>query len=446
MSEEMKIKKVRIGILLCGMVPPFSCKNFELIYLVASGTVEEGWAKGFLKEDEIFLYDLNKGKERLAKHSVKDILKYSNIDKVVKKNKIKYLWFLDKEIDYIRNWNKNNDYRIIIVDPLFRKNLENKIWFDAFLIKHKLPKPESEVYDFSKPELKLEGELVVQKPKSSAGEGTFFIKDKNDLKQLINNNKISKKEKCLVRKKIKGKTYAITVFVSSRKIVLSAIRQMCASEKLDKNQRQYLGLQWMPSNNFTFHIMKEINRVFEKMGKILYRYGYFGLTSFDFMIDNSEKVYIIECNPRLTAATAQLIKFPELTSDLDISGIFINEFIKSDFHIDKYKIYSVPKTSFDGSILNIDFNHNILRKQLVIKKEYRNGVYELKNNKIIFKTPDTRKFNGKAKQFVYTSMVKVGEIYKHSETLAIITSNFRLYNAGGNINKEGKKILEVFKY
>jgi len=446
MPEEMKIKKVQIGALLCGMLPPFSGKNFESVYLAASGTVEEEWAKSFLEEDKMFLYDLDKGKECLTKHGVKEILKYSNIDKVIKNNKIKYLWFLDKEIDYIRNWNKKNNNRIIVVNPLFRKNLENKIWFDAFLKKHSLPKPESEIYDLSKSELKLSGELVVQKPKSAGGEGTFFIKDKNDFKQLIGNNKINKNEKCLVRKKIKGKTYAITVFVSSKKIALSAIRQQCVSKNLTGKRRQYLGVQWIPSNNISFNVKKEINSVFEKMGKLLYDYKFFGLTSFDFIIDNSGRVYIIECNPRLTAATAQLVKFPELTSNLDIGGIFINEFIESSFHIDNYKIYPMPKTSFDGAVLNIDFNYNILRKQLVIEKEYRNGIYELKNNKIIFKTPDMRRFNRKAKQFIYTSMVKAGEAYEHSETLAIITSNFRLYGADCKINKEGKKILEIFKH
>lgn len=444
------LKKIKVGVMPWGidflMLPSVGYKNFELVYLVARETVEEKWVKSFLEEENIFLYDLDREKECLTKHGVGSILKYSNILEVVKKNKIDRLWFLTREIDCLRNWNEKNDNKIIIVNPLLKKNLENKIWFDSFLKKNKFPKPESEIGEFLKSELKLEGKLVVQKPESTGSEGTFFIKDRKEFKKLIVNNKIGKSEKCLVRKKINGETYAITIFVSSENIALSALRQQCMSKELVESKRQYLGIQWISSDNIVSRVEREINRVFKKMGKFLYEHDYFGLTSFDFMIDNSGKIYILECNPRLTVATAQLIKFPELISNLDSGGTFVDEFIGSGFHANNHKIHHIPKCSFEGSIMNIDFDPKIAKNNLIIEKEHKNGIYELQNNKIIFKTPDVRSFNRKSKQFIFTSMVKKGEIYKSAENLASIISNFRLYNQDCQPNKDGRKILEIFKY
>lgn len=430
----MKPKKIKIGFFPndfdCLMAPELN-DNFEVCYLVAKNSPEEAWAKSFLPNDSIYYYQLNADRT-LHSSGYMEIFKYSNILKIIKDNQITHFWLTvnSEDAEYLNNIFSKNKLKLVGIAFKEQLKFENKIWFDSFLKKNKLPKPQSQILNLNKNKLKINGQAVIQQTYSMGGEGTYFFNGPAELKKL----NLPPNQKYLVRQFVTGQPLGVTVFVTKSQIALSALRLQCMGDDA-VGTREYLGIQWLQTSTIPIAAAKNINEVFVKIGKILWQKKLAGIWNFDFMLTEKNEINIIECNPRLSLATAQIIKFPELISEINISKIFIEEIIKK--FVSGPKITKLPKTFFSGSMLEI--------ANLNLKKNHRPtvGIY---TQDLKYLSGDIRKLKTKDKNFIFFTMVSAKDKLKLHETIGQVISSSPLFDQKGHLNILGKKLRNYFTY
>ena len=402
----------------------------DIIFLPFSvnGTQEYEWARKIFKN----LIGLNKKetKKHYSEFEIDDLIKYTNLTDVCKKYRINAIIPPLRSSKYAETWAIQNNITLISASFRTQRNFENKIWFDKFLKKYALPKPKMTSHFPS----------VMQTPQSEGGEGTFFINKASELKDIIEQKLIKKNAKLLMREHIKGTTYGITIFIDPSSIILSALRKQCFGSQ-NGFQKLFNGIQWMKTNNFNKETIKSINNVFIKLGKALHQNKFLGFANIDFIIDRKGKIFIIECNPRLSNATFQIAAYPELISGIKIFDVYVKSLTKIKKWTDP-KIYEIPNTIFQGSTINIKI-HNVPYR---LQKTFKNGVYAYYNSSIKYKTADIYHLSNKHSEIVFYSEYKENEVVNKKTEIAELFMNFPVYNNEGTINKKAKKILNFFTF
>jgi hypothetical protein len=342
---------------------------------------------------------------------------------------------------FLAKWAKKNKIKIVTANFTLQNKIENKVWFDRFLIKNSLPVPPSQIIDFKiNPAIKLKGKLVLQEELTAGGEGTFFLRNDKDISDLIRQKKVVKNTKYLLRQFVSGRSYGLAVFIAPSQIYLSQLRLQCFGAEHD-HKRHFLGIQWLPNQKLSSKARTEINSVFSRAGKVLRILGFKGFANFDFILSPQNKVYIIECNPRFSAATAQLLKFSTLADKIDILAAFLGENKKTP-----EKIFKLGQENFSGSMLELNWQPRFKKDKMVISRIYNNGVYSYNNGQIKFLTPDIRKFSKSSEQFIYLSLLDRGDTFREFCSLGQVMSNFPIYTFNGKLNKDGGEILNYFKF
>jgi len=259
-----------------------------------------------------------------------------------------------KVIDYISKKSKKNNLTPVIipfkpsakVDFLCQKNnwinasnsaplnrfLEDKIKFAKLSQKYKLPTIPSSIDTFSQENfLKYQkiytSKLVLQTHFGWAGNSTFSAEHWDEIKDKITLGVIVK----------------YTPFIKSSYSLLNN----CCLTKYGLVQSppalQYTGISPYTQNPFTTvgrqwpsmapqKIINDINKITEKFGKIIQEIGYKGFFGLDFLI-NKNKVYLLECNPRLTASFGF---YTQIELGQNITPLFyfhLAEFLKLDYQI-----------------------------------------------------------------------------------------------------------------
>ncbi len=381
----------------------FTDKRFSLRYLIAKNTAEDSWAGKFLPKKQCSRYALGI-KKTFEDCSFADILYRSNIKNLIASEGIKYLWLTvdNEDRPLIKKWAKAHNIKIIGPDFAQQKKFEDKIWFDRFLARERLPKPASQIYRPLQAKLRLAGKLVLQEVASAGSEGTFFINQPADVTGLLREKKISDKKNYLVRRFARGLPCGITVLVTPDTVALSAVRQQCFSKAKATGQPVFKGIQWLPYRNIK-KAEKNINRVFEHLGRIMHEKKYFGYANVDFIIDSAGGIKIIECNPRFSTSTAQLAKMPALISGLRAGNKLINDFIQNRAYGNNFKFYPLPKTVFTGCVLNVD----AAAGTRTAKNIPPIGLYRQAAGQAKYLTPDIRKLNI-SNEFIWLTFVNEG--------------------------------------
>ncbi len=419
----------------------FADKRFSLRYLIAKNTAEDSWAKKFLPEKQCRRYQL-RTKKTFEDCNFGDILHYSDLAGVIKKNRIKYLWLTVDNEDRrrINHWAKIHGIKIIGPDCIQQKKFEDKIWFDRFLARERLPKPDSQIYRPLHDKLRLAGKFVLQEAASAGSEGTFFIDKPADVAGLLKAKIISAKKKYLARKFVRGLPGGITILVTPDTVALSAIRRQCFSKISAAGRPVFSGIQWLPFRRIK-KAEKNINAVFGQLGRIMREQKFFGYANVDFIIEPSGAVKIIECNPRFSSSTAQLAKMPALISGLRAGNKLIADFIGRRPDGKNFKFYPLPKTDFTGCVLDVD----ALAGAQTAKTAPPIGLYRKIAGQVKYLTPDIRQLN-KSNEFIWLTFVSEGEKLSPESTVGLLISNFRLFSETGGVNSAGKKLLKQFNF
>lgn len=420
--------------------------RFDFVYLANRDSAFDRWAVNNIRGSEIINYrfpDSYRFSDR-EDYST-SILRHSDVAEILKKNNIQFLWALlyNENVNSFSSWCSEHKIKIIGY-PKIQKKFENKIWFDGFLGRRFFPKPDSWVGCLPKNLiLPLRGKIVLQKAVSSGGEGTFFSKKRQELRVFLRDGKLNYREEYLFRRHINGLPLGVTLLISSQAVILSAVRRQCFV-KQEKEPCVFQGLQWVPSSHIAESVRKLIEIAFKKLGLILYQKKLFGFFNFDFIVDKNNKLYLIECNPRMSSASAQLFHFPCLTHNIDMANLFLKDFFTPNQSVNECKFYGLPEIDFNGSVLDINFFPREKEGPLVIKKKYRNGVYIKEGNRLSFLSPLFKNFDLMSRKILIKVEAEVGDIYFNPGTFATVFSNYPLFDQEGNINHNGQDILNYF--
>ncbi len=285
-------------------------KNFEKIYLSDYPSIAEKNSGKLLSHPKVIDYICQKSKKNNLTPVIIPFKPSAKVDFLCQKN----------------NWiNASNSAPI-------NRFLEDKIKFTKLSQKYKLPIIPSSIDTFSqknflKYQKKYTSKLVLQTHFGWAGNSTFSAEHWDEIKDKITQGVIVK----------------YTPFISSSYSLLNN----CCLTKYGLIQSppalQYTGISPYTQNPFTTvgrqwpsmapqKIINDINKITEKFGKILPEIGYKGFFGLDFLI-NKNKVYLLECNPRLTASFSFYTQI-ELTQNITPLFYFhLAEFLKLDYKI-----------------------------------------------------------------------------------------------------------------
>jgi len=285
-------------------------KNFKKIYLSDYPSIKEKNSGKLLSNPKVIDYISKQSKKHNLIPAIIPFKPSAKIDLICQKN----------------NWiNVSNPGPI-------NRFLEDKIKFAKLCQKYKLPTIPFSLDTFSQKNFlkyqKLYNQkLVIQTHFGWAGNSTFSAESWDEIKDKISSNVIVK----------------YSPFIESSYSLLNN----CCLTKFGLIQSppalQYTGIPLYTKNPFTTvgrqwpsfapkKIINNINHITENFGKILKEIGYKGFFGLDFLI-HKNKVFLLECNPRLTASFGFYTKIEEQQKITPLFYFHLVEFLKLDYQI-----------------------------------------------------------------------------------------------------------------
>lgn len=379
---------------------------------------------------------------------LKAVVSRSNIEQAARENGVSCFWFslAGENVRFVSSWAVKNGFSLIGRPDLIEK-LENKILFDRFLARHKIKKPKSKeiIYERGK-SIAFRYPFVLQKPVSSGGEGTFFIKGKNSLEHPAKAG-LKNKSKTLLREWLKGPACGITLSVCQKGAITSAVRMQCFEKEDAWGRKAFLGVQFLAHSFFSKKQIKEMNETFFRVGYLFRERGWFGMFNFDFIISEKKGICLIECNPRISAASSLLFHYPGLNNGFDMAEIFLKESLgkKKNASKEPFVFYGISESRFQGSVFYPEAKVGLGRKAEV-KRVFQEGVYGQSRGKIVFLSRDLGKISSAGERFILKNEVSANEIRENGFVTSTVLSNYPLFNLGGGLSKAGEIIKKKFNY
>lgn len=308
---------------------------------------------------------------------------------------------------------------------------EHKIRFHEFCVKHDLPVPNGQILQNENTPIKISTPLVIQEPESASGWGTFFAKNKEEIKLILSKQK---NFPLLAREFVEGIPCGITILIDkSGKFAFSAVRAQC-SIQVEQNLL-YHGIQWIPSVKLP---LAPLQNALCKMAEALHKEGFYGIAGIDFILSVDE-VFFIEINPRLSGATwqiaavSELFPFPFIPAYINaITGRSIPKTVKR-----------IPRTRYSGSTFDLDaFLFDIQKEKKSVRKSKEDaGIYSLRGNRLTLSTHNLHDW--KSGQFFVIPGVPTGWKNRKDGWLGVLVSHTQLYTVtqnGVTFTPEGRRI------
>lgn len=189
------------------------------------------------------------------------------------------------------------------VSSKLNRFLEDKNQFFSFCQKHKLPLIPSSLDTFNQKNFcqyqqKFSQKLVVQSHFGWAGNSTFSADNWEKIKDAFPSNTLIKFSPF-----ISGYSLTNNCCLTQKGLVQSSpALQLTGIKPLTQNPFATVGRQWpsmAPSK-----VIHQITNITSKFAKLIKKLGYQGFFGLDFLVDQNDQVYLLECNPRLTASFA----------------------------------------------------------------------------------------------------------------------------------------------
>lgn len=198
---------------------------------------------------------------------------------------------------------QKNNWLNISNPTQLNRNLEDKIKFTQFCTNHNLPIVPSKIItlsekEFIKTQKEFGDKLVLQTHFGWAGNSTHFATKWNDIKDKIAFGTITK-----ISPFIEGYSLLNNCCLTNSGLIQSPpALQYTGLPEFTQNPFTTVGRQWpcLASES----IQEKIKTISEKFGSLISGLNYKGFFGLDFLIDQNNNVYLLECNPRLTASFA----------------------------------------------------------------------------------------------------------------------------------------------
>ena len=352
---------------------------------------------------------------------------------------ITHLWLNANSSERIESWALKNNISLLSTPWAAQRQWEDKILFDKFLEANRLPKPPSWILqsekDINKPSAK---ELIVQRPWSWGSQGTFFAKDRATLQKILIREQ--KHAPLLCREYIHGIPLGVTLLIGAKKVIFSALRLQAFFLKED-GTNTYLGIQWLRANTFPEEFINTLNAVLQKFSNLLQSSGFRGVANVDFLVRNNQ-IFIIECNPRLSGATAQLTLEKSLFHGYDFAQEFIAALTNQELSANAAE---VPDSLYEGATLDLD---GILPGKITMLTSNKPGVFQFQKGRINYVSSQLKTFiSHSSNLFLYHSFSNKTPA-NQQEDLGILMTHFPLFearDANYNLSRQGKDMLRIFQ-
>jgi predicted ATP-grasp superfamily ATP-dependent carboligase len=353
---------------------------------------------------------------------------------------------------------KKKNWILAISQKKFGKSLlENKVKFREILEKIKVPVPPGEIVPLSffyyKRLIDLEREyglpFVLQHPTKGGGKGTFFIYNSKDFERAKQVLRREKPKRVIIAKYIKGASPSITGCVTRFGILSTRPQyQICDEPLLNKKPSRgglFCGHDFSFAANFSKEILFQAKEIVDKVGRYFKKLGYKGIFGLDFVLEEkSQKLYVVECNPRLLA-TFPILTFVQLKNEEPpIIAFHLLEYLNFPYQINLKKINEQMWQKKQGSQM---FFHSPWQKEVIFKEDFLAGTYQQKKGKIEFKkeTWDPLEICSKSEYLFIDGLPQKGHILKRNQRIRIFTLKSVIAKDFKGVNKETRDFLKKTK-
>lgn len=228
---------------------------------------------------------------------------------------------------------KKNNWINISNPSHINRNLEDKIKFTEFCEKNNIPIiPYKTVnlsqQSFEEVQKKFGQDLVIQTHFGWAGNSTYFANKWQDIANQLAPNTLVK-----ISPFINGYSLLNNCCSTSRGLIQSPpALQYTGLPEFTQNPFTTVGRQW-PSLA-TQPIQEKIKNITENFNSAISRLNYKGFFGLDFLVDKNNNVYLLECNPRLTASFAFYTSIEINNNIIPLFFFHLLEFLNISYSID----------------------------------------------------------------------------------------------------------------
>jgi hypothetical protein len=400
------------------------------------GSAEEGWMRRVVSPSRCLAYDLEVD---LGPYPRTDaLLEGSSIGSVLASARVGALLLSAACSPATRAWATGHGIELWMVDYEHQRRLEDKLWFDAFLKRHGIPTPRGGVI-LAGPSMSVRGRSVIQARESQGGEGTYFVDGTRAARALVRDGRLLAGERYLLRAFVRGAPFGITIFVGPSRVSLSAIRRQCYYPRTAASP-VFAGVQWLPSSLLSRRLRRRLDELFLRLGELLHHQRVFGFANIDFIVDPSERVWVLECNPRMSAATPQLFHVPGLLASGDRGVSFAAGFTRRRRFSSRFVREPIPDTTYEGATLDV-----VSHVGGLVRRTWRSGVYRFTDAGARYVAPDPKSLAGED-DVCLVSFARKGQRAAELDSLAGVVSQAPLYDERGELSPRGQRVSSFFRY
>lgn len=270
-------------------------KHFHLVYAYKNQNKSKNSNYFCLEENGETISQANSG-QLLSSSKIIDYIQKTSLNR-----KVVIIPFKPSaKIEHICN---QNNWIVASVPHKINRFLEDKNQFLEFCQKNNLPTIPAETNNFThqnfiKYQQFFGSKLVVQTHFGWAGNSTFSSDNWEDLENKIPQNTLVKFSPF-----INGYSLLNNCCLTKDGLVQSPpALQYTGIKPLTENPFTTVGRQW-PSMA-PKSVVQQVQKITSDFSKIISQINYLGFFGLDFLVDQNDQVYLLECNPRLTASFA----------------------------------------------------------------------------------------------------------------------------------------------
>ena len=292
---------------------------------------------------------------------------------------------------------KENGWLMLANPPKYgKKTIENKVVFRDILKKcgiDQIPGETNNVANLNFEDLneKYGPRFVAQLPDRGGGKGTFFINSRADFENFINHHRVLKYKippDVVITKLISGPSPSLTACVTREGILSTNLQYQLLDIpelwNLKKGSGLFSGHDWAQAR-FSDKVNQQANQIAQKIGEHFAALGYKGIFGLDMLLDKeTEKLYVVECNPRLLGSFPCLPMVQVVNGEPSILGFHVLEFLGHNYRIDVNQVNEQMRRQKPGSQM---ICHNLLYHWAHNERELAAGVYCFFDGKFAYQRP-----------------------------------------------------------
>jgi len=337
-------------------------------------------------------------------------------------------------------------WRYLMPDPSFTARFEHKVNFRQLLEKNGLKGlfPDYMLVkkgqlSFDVIQLQLGLPFVLQLAVAAGGEGTFIIETEDIFNKVI---EAQNQNQFIVSQYISGHSLSIlSVITPWGSVYCPAQVQIINPFQRADSMGQYNGHDWTLSKTLIDSAAQAQSRMLvEQVGEILRTEGFKGMFGLDLQLALDGRVYLIECNPRITAAIPMLDWINLAQSSIPLSALHILAFIGHDIALDIGTIQKELLQPKDGSHLKL---RSLLDVSSYIYIELKPGTYSF-NGRLNYVSDNYKLEQLQKGQFLLVNIPQEGMTYSKRAIIATLISPTSILDKNGGLNKQTREIVDAF--